>query len=443
MAWKDISASTFKVVYDDDYGSDLCGDTYATLQYDDSSISPTSAKLRFKYQKTTSYWYTDLIYILLYPTDSSKRKLLKVKLDHNESTAGWPYYSTSFTVSKTYTADKFTIPAFWICNDGYNNTEDTATAFYNTYKDGVWRGENMRCTVAAKSIAIAASITDAKAVTVKNPTIKDNGDNTFTITFYPGTKGTNNPVKSNKYIWKLDGDASASTTTSTSLTKSITCKASTASQNVYARTEVDGTYNDVKSDTVNLAIKNYQAPPSPGTPTISWTKSRMTVREKYWTLEWGESKPTNSNSDVVSYRIRLYKKNSSGNFVSIPIINDDGETVSTKNSDTDHPYDRDVDKGTTMKLYGSACGLKAGDTIQVGIFAKALNGNKKALWSGGGTSDSRSASYTIQNAGVVYVNVDGTNWKEGQVYINVDGTNWKEAETVSVNVDGTNWKEST
>lgn len=443
MAWKDISASVFKVVYDDNYGSDLCGETYATLQYDDSSISPTSVKLRFKYQKSTNYWYLDLIYILLYPTDSTKRKLLIVKTDHSESTAGWPYYSTSFTISKSYTARKFTIPTFWICNDGYENTDNTATAFYNAYKNGVWRGDNMRCTVAAKSIEIASSTTTAKAVTVKDPVIKDNGNNTFTITFYPGTAGTNNRVKSNKYIWKLAGDAEASTTTSTSLTKSITCKASAASQTVYARTEVDGTYNDVKTDTISKVIKNYQAPTSPGKPTISWTKSRMTLRENYWTLKWGESSATNSSSPVVSYRIRLYRKNSEGKFVSIPIINGDGETVSTKLGATDHPYDRDVSRGTSMKLYGAKCGLKAGDTIQVGIYAKALNGAGSNLWSGGGTTESRSASYTVQNTGIVHVNVDGTNWKEGQVWVNVDGTNWKEAETVSINVDGTNWKEST
>lgn len=443
MAWKDISASTFKKTYKG--SGEQSGYIHVRLQYDDASISPTSVKLRFVLVGDyPDYW--DMYYILLYPTDSSKRTLITLKdvyTYYDPDPDAWPYYAkSSFTITKSATADNFTIPAFWIICDGWDNTEDTATAFYNKYKEGGGR-HSWSTAYGTTSIAIASSSTVAKNVTVKNPVIKDNGNNTFTITFYPGTAGTNNRVKSNKYIWKLAGDDKASTTTSTSLTKSITCKASAASQIVYARTEVDGTYNDVKTDTISKAIKNYQAPTSPGKPTISWTKSRMTLRENYWTLKWGESSATNSSSPVVSYRIRLYKKNSEGKFVSIPIINDDGENVSTKLSATDHPYDRDVSKGTSMKLYGAKCGLKAGDTIQVGIYAKALNGAGSNLWSGGGTTESRSASYTVQNAGIVHVNVDGTNWKEGQVWVNVDGTNWKEAETVSINVDGTNWKEST
>ena len=430
MAWKDISASTFKKTYKG--SGEQSGYIHVRLQYDDASISPISVKLRFVLVGDyPDYW--DMYYILLYPTDSSKRTLITLKdvyTYYDPDPDAWPYYAkSSFTITKSATADNFTIPAFWIICDGWDNTEDTATAFYNKYKEDGGR-HSWSTAYGTTSIAIASSSTVAKNVTVENPKIKDNGNNTFTITFYPGTAGTNNKVKSNKYIWKLAGDAEASTTTSTSLTKSITCKASAASQTVYARTEVDGTYNDVKTATISKAIKNYQAPSKPGKPSIKYNKSRLTVKEN-WTFEWEVATKTNDSSPVAGYRIRVFVNNKT-----IQIKNSEG-TVLTSNTgkDDDWKYYYDRDKtDTSMTFYTSKNAVSAGDKVKVVIHAYAKDAKGTKYFSDYVSSD----TLTVQHAGIMRVKVSGA-WKEGQVYVKVSGA-WKEAESVYTKVSGS-WKE--
>jgi hypothetical protein len=434
MAWKDISASTFKVVYDDDYGSDLCGETYATLQYDDANTSATSAKLRFKYQKTTYYWYLDLIYILLYPTDSSKRKLLAIKTDHSESTAGWPYYSPAFTVTKAYNAEKFTIPPFWICNDGYNNTEDTAIAFYNMYKDGAWRGDNMRCTVAAKSISISASSTIISSVGKGTVSITDNGDNTFTLKGTKGASGTGNAATGPTLKWGYT--SSCSGTFKNGETKALTiADESDATRTVYAKSITGATYGNDVTVSASLAVKQYVGPQKPGFILITYTKSKLTPDED-WGLAWEPAKAANSSSPVKGYRIRVFV-----NGKTIPIKNGSGTVIA---SDTGvsgdawrYYYDREYTT-TNTTFYATKNNLKAGDKVEFVIQGYTKNAKGTKIFGGSGTQTT-SGELVIQNAGVVRTKVSGS-WKEGQVYVKVSGA-WKEAEAVYTKVNGV-WKEA-
>ena len=432
MAWQDISASTFKVVYDDNYGSDLCEETYATLQYDDASISPTSVKLRFKYQKTTIYWYLDLIYILLYPTESTKRKLLTIKTDHTESTAGWPYYSTPFTISKSYAVAKFTIPDFWICNDGYENTDNTATAFYNAYKDGVWRGDNMRCTVSAKSIAIASNKTVVTAVSKGTVNIIDNGDNSFTLQGTKGKNGVNNPVTSLTLQWGYTISYNGTFKNNSIRSLTITNPSNPVCR-VYARSVTGATYGSAAIAATYLDVKQYVGPGVPGKAKISYTKSRLTIKEN-WTISWTAAAATNTNSPVRGYRVRVLV-----NDKSVQIKNASGTVISSDNGNTSdnlrYYYDTES-TGTSLTFYTAYQGVKPNDKIKITVEGYTKNGKGTRVF---GTTRSISDEYTVQYAGIMRTKVSNA-WKEGQVHVKVNNI-WKEAEVVYTKVNGV-WKET-
>lgn len=429
MAWKDISASTYKKIYNSGKSATSAanGNVWVTLQYDDASETPTSVKLRFKLSSKDSGNYWDMFYILMNPTDSSKRKLYPLKTVYTNTTSdSFPYTSSSFTVSKTYSAAKFTIPAYWICDDGNNNTSDTATDFYNQYKDSAWRGQNCRTAVSSTSLAVLADNTVATDVKAGTCSITDNGDNTFTLKGTKGASGTNNTASGPTLSWGYSNSYGTTFTNGQKETLKI-ADSSKASRKVYAKSVTGATYGDDKTAKDELAIKQYVAPSKPSGISITYTKSRMTIKEN-WTLKWTGGTKTNDSSAVAGYRIRIYKDGKT-----IQFKNSKGEVL-TSGSSSDYYYDRD-DTSTTMNINTSTNGFAPGDKVQVSICTYTKNGKGTRLCSGAATS----SEYTVQNAGVANVKVSGA-WKEGKIWVKVSGA-WKEAEVAKAKVSGA-WKES-
>lgn len=305
--------------------------------------------------------------------------------------------------------------------------------------------------------------------TAPSISIKDNGNNTATISGTQSTAGTNNNFESSTLYYSFlgyPGDNKNSkietvdmTTSKYNYNISIPSNINSDSRlraiiqnkfKVFTGIENVGSTNEefiYENKTLNtishsaytsgIDVSYYAAPGSPGTPIISYTKSRLTIKEP-WTFTWPAAKAANDDSPVLGYRIRLHKKDkTSGTKTTIHIKDAAGNVLSKQNPSTsslDLYYDRAGD-ATSIKIYPGA-DFKVGDKVQLSVFAYTQFGDKTWRFS---EAAAYSKEYEVQNAGVVHVKVAGQ-WKEGQVYVKVAGA-WKEAETVNVKANGV-WKES-
>ena len=437
MAWVNISENTFKKTYNGH--GDHSGYIHVKLQYDNASVSPTSVKLRFVlFGNAPDFW--DMYYILLYPTDSSKRTLHVLKdvfTLYDPDLDAWPYYAKqTFTVTKSAGAAGFTIPAFWFICDGWDNTSpDTAAAFYNNYKDGGVR-DDWRTAYGATTIAIASNSTVATAISKGTVSITDNGNNTFTLKGTRGAAGNNNPVKSSSLKWGYNTSYSNTFTNNSTKTLEITTPTA-ATRTVYAKSTTSPTYGSDAVAAVSLAVKQYVGPTKSGKPEITYKRSRLTIKDE-WTISWGASAPTNSSSPVRGYRIRIFV-----NDTSIQIKNASGTVLSSDNGNTSdkwrHYYDSES-TSTSMTFYVNKHDIKPKDVVKIVVhgYTKNAKGEKVFISDNYNTSE----EYQVRHAGIMRTKIsDGKKpWKEGQVYVKTDGK-WKEAEVVYTKADG-KWKEA-
>lgn len=322
--------------------------------------------------------------------------------------------SGSFTDSSTGTSLPVILkvgPSWWPSDDksdDYNNT-------YRIYSSG-------------SSVTLSRRYyTNVGAPTIS---IKDNYDNSFTITATKGANGTNNTAKDiTDLLWSYTNSTSGRSKYTSGIKIDLTTSGTADTRTVYAWATTTATYGDDKTNKVDTAIKQYLAPSAPGKPVISYTKNRLTIKEN-WTFTWAAATKANGSSPLKGYRIRLYK-----NGVTIPILGSTGNVLTT--TGTDKYYDRN---GTTRTLTidPAAHGFLPGDQVKLVVYAYTRYGidNSGAQLFGAGTT---SATSTVQNAGVIHVKV-GNVWKEGQVHVKVNGV-WKEAEVVSTKV-GSKWIES-
>lgn len=435
MAWKNISTSTYKGLFECSAAAAVAsGNVWVALQYDDESISPTSVKLRWVLSSEDNNNYFDKFYLLI--GQSASGTLIKIKDVYTKSNkSAWPYYSASFTLTKAYNASGFIIPKYYIINNGYDAYKITnaSTAYTAATTPGSQDGrKSWTAAIDSKTISIVASTTVAGVVGTGTISIKDNYNNTFTITGTKGAAGANNPSTGPTISWGYS--------TSYGSTGAVTNKALTiatpanATRTVYAKSVTGAKYGSDTVATTSLAIRQYVAPSSPGVPVLSYKKSRLTIKEP-WTFLWTPASATNTSSPIKGYRIRLYKNGSLVKGLTA------GSGSSITLSGTNEWLDRES-SSCAITLDPVAFGFKAGDTIQLGIFAYTRNGSSNTgtqIFSGSGSTQIMSATYTVQNAGVVHSKVGGA-WKEGQVYIKVAGI-WKEAESVNIKAGGV-WKES-
>lgn len=440
-----------------------------TLQYDADSITPTSVTLRFKGSKSSTYYGTDMYYVLVNPGNTSGNEKMFLVKGNNVA----PTTTASFKISKTYTAETFSIPTYWICHMGqvkpvYDSSDkrwyatfhndqtgkNQTKTIYTWFADGDWwynSRMNYKTVVSSTSKTIDDDSTVGTAVTAPTaPTVTDNGNNTFTITGYTGKAGKNNPVKSTTLYYRLGSSGDYTKASGLSVAnKKITVGSTTATQTVYAYTKVDGTYNDVESSKVSLAIKNYQAPGNPGTPSLtasSKTNNRLTTR-KTWGYTWSKAANTNSSSPVVGYRLRLYKGDTKITGLTFDKTNQKLKKGSGSTEYIDLALGNNLTHTSTTSSYTvyldpKDFGYNTKDQVKLSLFAWSTNGKSEMLFSGGGSNPVFSAETTVASAGVVYTNIDGntTGWKVGQVFI-YSGSNWEEADSVQI-YDGTDWKES-
>lgn len=432
MAWKDISSTVIN--YKDSADSYHSGATALCLQYDDDNVSPTSIKVRFKYYRLSgSGNLHDSIYVLYnpnnYPTTIGRvLYFIKKNTKNSGSTIAWPFYSDSFTITKNYNAETFTLQDLWICNNGNDAVTATASTFYSTAR---FSGGQYACHHDSQTFSAEKGKTVATEIGKGTITITDNYNNTFSISGAKGAAGDNNPSSGPTISWGYtDSYGTAGAVTNKALT--IITPAN-ATRTVYAKCVTGAAFGADTTVTAEKAIKQYVAPPAPGIPSISYEGNRITLKTP-WTFSWAASKATNSSSPIKGYRIYLYKNNVLIKGLTI----DDNSTLKQVAGGTNEYIDSDT-TGTTIKITDPAAfGFVAGDKVKLTIYSYTRYGEKntgKQLFSAKAAEN----TFNTQNAGVVQVNINGA-WKEGQVYININGA-WKEAESISTNVNGV-WKES-
>lgn len=450
--WKNLNTYTYA-------GSGAVkNNVFVTVQYDADSSTPTSIKIRFRGDNDDTKGKTDNgnlsdtswtdAFCVLYNADSSDRAAYVI---HNHGTK-WPCYSSSITLTKAYNATSFTIQDFWFCNSGSVNvsngqltyssgSSEVTKSVYDWFKQDANR-QNY------KQIVNSSTLTGKKATDIGTgtTTITDNYNNTFTITASKGKDGDYNtaggPINL-KYTYSLPSVLSDPTKYGNSTYKSgtpvaLATSGTTDTRTVYAISTTTATHGGPKHAYTNAKIKQYIAPSDPGTPILSYTKSRLTIKED-WTFEWTAATAANTTSPVKGYRIRLYKNGST-----IAIKDAKGATLSWLRAPNskDYIYDRDG-TSTTITIDPVAHGFVPGDTVKLSIFAYTKDGLKNdgsKLFSGDGSTAVCSAESTVQNAGVVLVK-HNNNCVEGQVLVKHNNT-WVEAEAVLVKHNGS-WKEST
>lgn len=503
MAWQDIPASTYNRLYSvADTSMAANKNIKITLQYSDNPdyLSPTKARIRFKFSSVNGADNWDKYYVLIGGKTGTLYPIKTTYTKNNPDSDAWPFYSDGFNITKKYSDSTFTIPEYYIINNGNDavgvfpsvktaakDSTTAATAVSKAYKAATDTRANWSCKKDSQNIVIAKSSTQVTNVSfqkyssaVSDPlVIIDNGDNSFTIRAKPGKAGTNNSVKNTTLYYKYNKyNSSTGKVSSTSLddwdwvdmdTKSgsygydkttgelvVTKKIhidygnntaleyhkSKASQVVYACVEVEGTYNTIESDEIGASITQYVGPNNPGEPSIAYKKNRFTLKEP-WEISWKAATQSNSKSPVQGYLIRIFKKaKDSSTFISMPFYDVSGNILTEDTGAADKNqkwgyYTENTSVSLTLNPANQK-NLAVGDTIQIRIIAysKDKKNNKKFL---DGLTPRYSSDYLIQNSGIVRVKV-GDSWKEGQVYVKVNGS-WKEAESVKTKVNGS-WKES-
>jgi hypothetical protein len=326
-----------------------------------------------------------------------------------------------------------------------HNTSRSSFLDTKTTKDSISVSITIACMQSASSVRKTDSFTLTRDkwtnVTKGTVSISDNGNNTFTLYADKGTKGTNNTVSSSSFKWGYNTDYENTFTNGQTVTIPSDVAASSATVPVYAKCVTKGQRGDTATAYAELAVKHYVSPSNPGKPTITYNKSRLTIKEN-WKINWKASTAANTNSPVVGYRIRFWKKPKGGSsFSTIKFYRSTGELLSSDlGSDYGtkrYYYDRPASYDMPLTIVPSAQSISPGDTIKIGIYAYTVNAKSTKLWS---SSEVYSNEYLVQNAGVVRVTLDGSTWKEGIVNIYVDGA-WREADLVNAYRDGA-WVES-
>ena len=270
-------------------------------------------------------------------------------------------------------------------------------------------------------------------------TITDNGNNTATMSGYLGSNGSNNGITGSTLYWTTNGlppnggtwyttSESMGTTSGGYYSKTINIPSNCTT--IWAVTYCSFSYNSTNTGHISQSVKYYTAPGDPGKPVISYTKTRLTIKEP-WTISWDAAQAGNSNSPVAGYRIRLYK-----NGLPIHIKDSSGTIIST--GGTGEQEDKYYDTGSTacsLVINPIDHGLLPGDTVKLTIFAYIKTGNNEKWWSGQGSTPASSIEYTVQNAGVMRPLVNGKH-VEGVVWACIpDSTTdskikWVEADIV-------------
>jgi hypothetical protein len=287
--------------------------------------------------------------------------------------------------------------------------------------------------------------------------IKDNDDNTFTISGTGCAAGNHNNVTTKVY-WGYSTKYEKEPEGSTALTlkKSLEIVDSTKdTRKVYAKvTSIPGWKHDSNyhngagiSKTTSFAIPQYVAPSKPGIPYLKVKKRRVTIKEP-WTITWKPAEAVNNSSPVKGYYIMVLRKAndsetfeyvrelkvSAGNYIII-------SKGSNPNNDTNYFVKWPGTSYTAIIKDPASLGFEPGDEVMLRIKSYTENTDGSKVWQLEGAAGAADAVYQVENAGIVHVKVPKSDTPvEGQVWVKV-GDTWHEAESVVVKTsDG--WKES-
>ena len=282
MAWKNIKTTSYTGYLD---GSTQCsGFIKFTLQYDDTSITPTSIKLRFYGENTGTYeWKSDDYYVYWAAKQQNKEKLICIKKENVD----WPYTSSTFTITKDAMDSGFSIADYWICHTGdlcNAGTLSTSDGYlYITYGDSgkrkaSWYFENNR-----KNFKTIVSGYNANATYI--PTIKvassngaggaisvvDNGNNTVTINvpaFIIGNYNSISPDPNNgyesNYVYIRFHTASGNINKLKSNTGKYTLDLEPDTYEISVWAKVCSKYgSDIEKKLLNISVKYYTPPKAP------------------------------------------------------------------------------------------------------------------------------------------------------------------------------------
>jgi hypothetical protein len=423
MAWvSEVNNSSFIVI--DDWGpkNTQYSDCYAKATL---SIKTSGDTIDYKITMYTEVdgKHNDKPGVSLY-LEIDGQKLLSKYWVYNSSSDGWngfptkngSTYSGSIT---TKTKNDASIPVIFKIGTTQNVTTNESV--------GTTKTKNITRTWYTAGSAPSISI-------------KDNKNNTITVSGALGKNGENNELKSAILYYTTDGSNPSDSSTRQSITLTATSgavysKAISVTKKCTIKVSVKCTFeHSTAQASSSVSVTYYATPKAPGIPVISYTKNRLTTREN-WTYTWTAATAGNTDSPIKGYRIRLYK-----NGAAVTGLAGGSNNMITKGTGTSDHVDRES-TSCTITFNPVDFGFKAKDTVKLGIYAYTKNGVGGLVFNGSGSAESQvnSAVSTIQNAGVIYTKVNNA-WKEGQVWVKAEGK-WHEAETVNVKTNGA-WHES-
>lgn len=292
-------------------------------------------------------------------------------------------------------------------SDGTKSIEvSMSTAiFYNAVKtkSGTWSLDNIELTKPGKP----------------SISIKDNGDNSFTLNISKGSNGTNNPATG--YFAQYDtgpGWDRCYDGHHQYIYSDCTVK---------LKAHTTGTHSNSDEVSISKIISYYGNPSNPGKPILSSKKEGKPTLKEDLTFRWTAATAGSSHAPIRGYRIRL-KVN--GSFYDLD-PNSSNDYIDTGNTNTYWTIPQSIKNV-----------LKVKDTIQLSICAYSTNGVPSQIFNGGDTGvQVLSDIYTISSNGIVRVDIPGLGYKQGTVYVKSSSVNWKEAQSVFADSNGS-WKES-
>jgi hypothetical protein len=359
-----------------------------------------------------------------------------LKLSTDESTAksalpGSSNYDASFSCAKP-TGKNTTGLATVTFNNILPNTTYYIT-FYGTGVNYVNIGPNDDL-YNPNHYAFKAEYTYAAYTPVGAPKIDiiDNYNNSFTINVTNGADGINNLATGvSNLFYKFPDRDNTNISFNSGDTIKFTPKDNEPTIPVVVNATTNGERGDAASGSAQAQIRQYIAPPPPEEITIADSESKLTLK-KPWKVSWKPVEPTNEYSKICGYAVFLWLKQSG-----VLIPKSLGSTsIESWPEDADTIYYEYCPSDDVINKYN----IKPGDQIVWQIYAYTRyglnNDSKDMLYD---KLNNYSAAYTIENASIVHVKVNGE-YREGQVYVKV-GNEWREAESVYVKADGV-WHES-
>lgn len=447
MAWVDIPENDYKAMFTCRANIDAKDEVYVTLQYDDSTLTPTSADIRFKLSNRSNKNYWDTFYLILDKSEAGT--LLHIKrwwtgpLIGVQSYNNWPYHSESITVTKAASEQNFTIPSYYFVNNGFHATGIIAAIKY-AYAVATNYRKNYTCEINSQQVSICPELTTVGSISEGTIEIVDNFRNHFTVNSTPGTDGVNNPITETRMYYSYNKNTGYEELTNSTQVVNLKLPADPVDfVTVYAQIVSRDSYETSITKVVNKPITCYYPPSGGGDPTLELNAKGKVTLAGHWKFSWVGAKAGNNNSPVKGYRIRLYRNEQPVTGLSISMEEGISKILLIHNSDSSEDY-YDIDMPANfnqVSIDPASFGFSVGDTVQLSICAYTRYGEKNT---GGQLFNNKvkekiSKAYTVDRDSTISVKVNGA-WKAGTVYVKVKGS-WKEAESVSTKVNGV-WKES-